>query len=71
MLFRSGPFLLGDKLSFVDAYALTFLRWGGLGGIDPATLPAYQAYAARVAAQPPVAAAMAREGINLDTYKAK
>jgi glutathione S-transferase len=68
---EAGPFLLGDKLSFVDAYALTFLRWGGLGGIDPASLPAYQAYAARVAAQPPVAAAMAREGINLDTYKAK
>lgn len=68
---QAGPFLLGDKLSFVDAYALVFLRWGGLGGIDPASLPAYQAYVARVAEQPPVAAAMAREGINLDTYKVK
>ncbi len=65
------PFLLGARLSFVDAYALTFLRWGGLGGIDPASLPAYQAYVSRVAAQPPVSAAMAREGINLDTYRAK
>lgn len=67
---QGGPFLLGDTLSFIDAYALVFLRWGGLGGIDPATLPAYQAYVARVAAQPPVAAAMAREGIKLETYKA-
>ena len=68
---QAGPFLLGDRLSFVDAYALTFLRWGGLGGIDPASLPDYQAYVVRVAAQPPVAAAMAREGIKLDTYQAK
>ena len=68
---QAGPFLLGDRLSFVDAYALTFLRWGGLGGIDPASLPAYQAYVGRVAGQPPVAAAIAREGISLDTYKAK
>lgn len=68
---QAGPFLLGDRLSFVDAYALTFLRWGGLGGIDPASLPDYQAYVARVAAQPPVAAAMAREGIDLNTYKPK
>ena len=68
---QAGPFLLGDRLSFVDAYALTFLRWGGLGGIDPASLPDYQAYVARVAGQPPVAAAIAREGISLDTYKAK
>jgi len=68
---QAGPFLLGDRLSFVDAYALTFLRWGGLGGIDPASLPDYQAYVARVAAAPPVAAAMAREGINLATYQAK
>jgi glutathione S-transferase len=71
MVQQSGPFLLGDKLSFLDAYALTFLRWGGFGGIDPASLPAYQAYVERVAALPPVAAAMARENINLDTYKPK
>jgi len=71
MVQQAGPFLLGDRLSFLDAYALTFLRWGGFGGIDPASLPAYKAYAERLAAQPPVAAAMAREGINLDTYKPK
>jgi glutathione S-transferase len=71
MAAKAAPFLLGDKFSFVDAYALTFLRWGGLGGIDPASLPVYRAYVERVAAHPAVAAAMAREGINLDTYKPK
>jgi glutathione S-transferase len=68
---HAAPYLLGDKLSFIDAYAVVFLRWGGLGGIDPASLPAYKAYVERVAAHPAVAAAMARENINLDTYKPK
>lgn len=66
----AAPFLLGDKLSFLDAYALVFLRWGGLAGIDPASLPAYRRYVADLAVAPPVAAAIAREGISLDTYKA-
>jgi glutathione S-transferase len=70
MTAHAAPWLLGDKPSFVDFYALVFLRWGGLAGIDPATLPAYQAFVERVAAHPPVAAAMAREGIKLETYKA-
>jgi glutathione S-transferase len=66
---KAAPYLLGEKLSFIDAYALVFLRWGGLAGIDPASLPAYQAYVNRVALAPPVAAAIAREGIKLDTYQ--
>lgn len=69
MIAHAAPFLLGERLSFVDAYALVFLRWGGLVGIDPATLPAYQAFVERLAATPAVAAAMAREGIVLNTYK--
>ena len=68
---KAAPFLLGDKLSFIDAYALVFLRWGGLAGIDPASLPAYKAYADRLAAVPPVAAAIAREGISMDTSPKK
>ena len=69
MTAHAAPFLLGERLSFVDAYALVFLRWGGLVGIDPDTLPAYTAFAEKLAAAPAIAAAMAREGINLDTYK--
>ena len=68
---KAAPYLLGDKLSFIDAYALVFLRWGGLAGIDPASLPTYKAYVDRLAAMAPVAAAIAREGIKLDTYQVK
>lgn len=68
---KAAPFLLGEKLSFIDAYALVFLRWGGLAGIDPASLPTYKAYVDRLAAVPPVAAAIAREGIKLDTFQKK
>lgn len=70
MIAHAAPWLTGEKPSFTDFYALVFLRWGGFAGIDPATLPAYKAFVDRVAALPAVAAAMAREGINLDTYKA-
>ncbi len=70
MIGHASPWLLGDKPSFADFYALVFLRWGGFAAIDPASLPAYKAFVDRVAALPAVAAAMAREGINLDTYKA-
>jgi glutathione S-transferase len=65
----AAPFLGGAAPSFADAYALTLLRWGGYAGIDPASLPKLQAYVARVAAHPAVAAAMQRERIDLNTYQ--
>ena len=64
-----SQFWFGERLSFHDAYAFTLLRWGGFAGIDPGSLPAYRAYVERVIQAPPVAAAMARERIALDTYK--
>jgi glutathione S-transferase len=63
------PWLLGERPSFPDAYALTLLRWGGYAGIDPQTLPAYREYVGRLAQTQAAAAAIAREGIALDTYK--
>ncbi|HUG76472.1 MAG TPA: glutathione S-transferase family protein [Burkholderiales bacterium] len=66
----AAPFWFGARITPHDAYAFTFLRWGGFGGIDPASLPAYRAYIERVMAAPPVAAALERERIKLDTYKA-
>jgi glutathione S-transferase len=63
------PYWHGERLSPHDAYAFTLLRWGGYAGIDPASLPAYRAYVERVMAAPPVAAALERERIKLDTYK--
>jgi glutathione S-transferase len=55
---------------FRDAYLFTLLRWGGFAGIDPNSLPAYYAYARQLLEAKPVAAAVARERISLDTYKA-
>ena len=66
---NARPFWFGDKVSFHDAYAFTLLRWGGYAGVDPKTLPAYHAYIQRVIQAPPVAAAMTRERVALDTYK--
>jgi glutathione S-transferase len=66
---RADPWLLGDKLSFVDAYTVTLLRWGGMAGIDPDSLPTYKAYVERLAQQPAIAAALERERLPLHTYK--
>ena len=70
MVAGANPFWNGARLSVHDAYAFTLLRWGGYAGIDPDSLPAYKAYVGRVMAAPPVAAALERERIKLDTYKA-
>ncbi len=67
---KAAPFWLGAQPSFHDAYAFTFLRWGGYAGIDPKSLPAYYAYIEKAMQHPAIAAAIARERINLDTYKA-
>ena len=64
------PFWFGERISFHDAYAFTLLRWGGIAGVDPKSLPGYLAYIERVMAAPPVAAVLERERIKLDTYKA-
>ncbi|HUN69865.1 MAG TPA: glutathione S-transferase family protein [Burkholderiales bacterium] len=64
------PYWNGERISSHDAYAFTLLRWGGYAGVDPKSLPSYLAYVERVMAAPPVAAALERERIKLDTYKA-
>lgn len=66
---KASPWLSGTKPGVVDYYALVLFRWGGMGGIDPDLFPAYRDYAARLAALPPVAAALAREGLPLSLYK--
>ena len=63
------PYWFGERIAFHDAYAFTLLRWGGIAGVDPKTLPGYLAYVERVMAAAPVAAAMERERVKLDTYK--
>jgi glutathione S-transferase len=63
-------FWLGERPTPHDAYAFTLLRWGGYAGIDPDSYPAYRAYLDRVVQAAPVAAALERERIRLDTFKA-
>lgn len=63
------PFWIGDRIAPHDAYAFTLLRWGGIAGIDPKSLPGLLAYVERVMAAPPVAATLERERVKLDTYK--
>ena len=67
---KAAPFWFGARPSFHDAYAFTLLRWGGIVGIDPKSLPIYYAYIERVIQHPAVAAALARERVQLDTFKA-
>ncbi len=66
----ASPYWFGGRVTPHDAYAFTLLRWGGYAGIDPGSLPRLLAYVERVMAAPPVAAALERERIKLDTYKA-
>ena len=68
-LASSRPWLGGANPSFVDWYVLTLVRWGGFAGIDPATMPGCREYTERLARTPAVAAAMARERIELNTFK--
>ena len=67
---NASPYWFGSRVSCHDAYAFTLLRWGGFAGIDPASLPGYRAYIDRVMQAGPVAAALERERVKLDTYKA-
>ena len=65
----AAPYWFGANLSFHDAYAFTFLRWGGIAGINPDDLSALKKYVERVMQAAPVAAALERERVKLDTYK--
>lgn len=64
------PFLGGEQFGPLDAYALTFVRWGGFAGHDPQGYPALWAHVQRIAQLPAVARAIARERLQLNVYKA-
>ena len=63
------PYWFGERISCHDAYAFTLLRWGGYAGIGPKSLGSYAAYVERAMAAAPMAAALERERIKLDTFK--
>jgi len=69
MAAQAQPWLTGANPGVLDAYALTFLRWGGFAGIDPTTLPSLWDLAQRFAALPAVARVVEREKLQLNVYK--
>ena len=64
------PYLGGEHFGPLDAYALTFLRWGGFAGYDPQAYPVLWAHVQRIAQLPAVARTIARERLQLNVYKA-
>jgi glutathione S-transferase len=68
-LTRADPYLNGEKIGFLDLYSVVFLRWAGLAGIDPDSFPGYKAYVDRIAALPPIVAALERERQPLHYFK--
>jgi len=68
---KATPWLSGEQPGAVDAYALTLLRWGGLAGIDPQSLPATWALVQDFAALPAVARVIERERLTLNLYQSQ
>lgn len=56
-----GPWILGNRFSVVDCYALVLWRWGQRFGFPPASFPAWSDHAARMMERPAVIAALATE----------
>jgi glutathione S-transferase len=63
------PWLSGANFGVLDAYAITLLRWGGIAGVDPLTLPQLWQHVQKVALHPPVARVIERERIQLDVFQ--
>lgn len=63
------PWLSGAHPGALDAYALTFMRWGSMVGIDPAQFPALWALAQRLVLVPAVARVVERERLQLNLYR--
>jgi glutathione S-transferase len=53
-----------------EAYCFTLLRWGGFAGINPDDLASLKRYVEEAMHKPALAAALERERVRLDTYKA-
>jgi glutathione S-transferase len=60
---ETRTYLMGETFTVADGYLFTVLRWTKPTGIDLSAWPVFEAYSARIAARPHVAAAMQAEGI--------
>jgi len=61
LLADGRPWLLGERFSLVDPYAVVFWRWAERVGIDTTAYPAFAGLAARVLGRPATQRALARE----------
>jgi len=57
----AGPWLLGERYSVADPYALVFHRWGNKFGLDMTAYPAWNAHAARLYQRPAARRALEQE----------
>jgi glutathione S-transferase len=61
--------LVGDRFTAADSYALTFFRWGRRIGMDVRGYPKWAALNARLLAEPSVQRAIAGEGLELELFQ--
>jgi glutathione S-transferase len=66
---KGFAYMLGDKISPLDPYVLTLLRWGTIAGINPADYPETWAYVQKLATDGAVAPVIERERLQLNFYK--
>jgi glutathione S-transferase len=63
---NAKPWLAGEHIGPLDAYALTLMRWGGFAGFAPQSWPHLWPHANKVAQHPAVARVVERERLVLD-----
>jgi len=61
--------LVGDRFTAADGYALIFFRWGRRLGMDMRAYPKWAALNARLLAEPSVQRAVANEGLELELFE--
>lgn len=61
---KDSEWISGNRFTIADAYLFTVLRWARAVKLEMGGLKNIEAYMARMAARPAVAAAMAAEGIS-------
>ena len=71
MFSKGKSFICGSQLTPADIYAISFIRWAGLAGINPEQYPHYVSYAQGISNLPAVSRIMEKEGIQLKTFVGK
>jgi glutathione S-transferase len=66
---KGQTWLAGEQFGVLDAYTLTFTRWGTIAGITPDDHPDLWAFVQKVAAVPAVTRVIERERLQLNMGK--